>query len=270
MAPPQLPQELIDRIIDHFDGTARLVEDRDSNKRTLASLSMVARAWRKRSQKHLFSVIRMPYSMMMKATETDLDELGPVFSLTRRLNIDLCWGILDQVEPVMVACLRRFRNLESLSLTYWYSKWLRTEQLSTCFRHFGETVIDLRLEGKASSRSLIYLTSMFPQLRVLQISIDPARVGETRGIMSKEELPVLGNFQRYLFLSWLSEQHNDFLISLSSTSPKFNKICIDSCETGDGVGKLLESCAATLESLDIYIDEDLLGGGFSGFWSQSL
>lgn len=154
MAPPPLPQELIDKIVDQFSGTARSVENRDSNKRTLASLS-------------LFSVIHFQISSSMDLTETDLNELGPVFSLARALNIDECWEIFSHSDPVTIAFLRRFCNLESLFLTNWYSRWLSTEQLSTCFRHFGKTVADLRLEGKASSESLIYLTSIFPLLRVL-------------------------------------------------------------------------------------------------------
>ena len=61
--PPTLSQELIDEIINQCS----------SDKRTLTSLSMVARAWRERSQKHLFSVIDVRISSSMDITEADLD-----------------------------------------------------------------------------------------------------------------------------------------------------------------------------------------------------
>jgi hypothetical protein len=154
MAPPPLPQELIDKIIDQFS----------SNKSMLASLSMVSRAWRGRSQKYLFSVINFRMPSLMGVIETDLDELGPVFSLTRELNIDVCWVSFRWLDPVTIAFTRRFRNVESLFLTNWYLGLLSSGQLSTRFRHFGETVIEL--EGiRANSKSLIYLIDVPPIAR---------------------------------------------------------------------------------------------------------
>lgn len=99
---------------------------------------------------------------------------------------------------------------------------------------------------------MIHLTSIFPGLRFLGISIITV-CGETRGIASGEELPTAGNFQGYLCLS---EQHEGFLVLLPSTSPRFNAIYIDSCEIGDGVGKLLDSSIPSLGSLEPYIEED--------------
>ena len=262
MTPPSLPQEIIDKIIDQFSETARWnIIDRGPSKRVLASLSLVARAWKERSQKHLFSIIDFRKLPPMNIAEADLDELGPVFSLTRELGIDGRWATLSQLHPTAMALLRCFRNLDTLSLIGWSFRWLSAEQLSTCLGHLGETVIHLKLEGKASSGSLIYLTSMFPRLSVLDISITAVRDEETRGIISREQLPTAGSFQGYLYLWGLSD-HDDFLAFLSSTSPKFDSICIDSCRTGDGVGKLLGSSAASLESLELYIDEDDPGGEY--------
>ena len=252
MAPPPLPQELIDKIIDQFSETVRSGGRRSSNKRALASLSMVAKAWRERSQKHLFSVIDFRNLSSTDTTEADLDKFGSVFSLIRDLEIDGYWEILFQFDSVAITSISRFRSLESLSLTGWHFRWLSADQLSTCFSHLGETLIRLKLDGMASSESLIYLTSMFPGLRVLEISI--AAVRDEAGTISKEELPTTGNFQGYLYLWGLSKEHNDFLAFLSSTSPRFEMISIDDCDTGDGMGRLLSSSATSLESLDLYID----------------
>lgn len=252
MASPPLPQELIDKIIDQFSETARSNNNRTSNKHELASLSMVAKAWRERSQKHLFSVINFRELSSTDTTEADLDEFGLVFSLVRDLEIDGSWEVLFQFDSVAIASIRCFRNLESLSLTGWHFRWLSAEQLSTCFSHLGETLVHFKLDGMASSESLIYLTSMFPRLCTLGISI--AAVHNEAGTIAKEELPTTGSFQGYLHLWGLSKEHNDFLAFLSSTSPRFETIRIDDCETGDGVGKLLCSSAASLESLDLYID----------------
>lgn len=256
MTPPTLPQELIDKIIDQFGETGRPNNNRSSNKRVLASLSMVAKSWRERSQKHLFSVIDFREPPSTDTTEADLKEFGPVFSLIRDLEIDACWEIICQFDPVAIASLRCFRNLESLSLTGWHFIWLNPEQLSTCFSHFGETLTHLKLDGTASSRTLIHLTSMLPRLHVLEISI--AAVHNEIGTIAEEELPATGSFQGCLYLWGLSKEHNDFLTFISSTSPKFETISVDNCETGDGVGKLLNSSATSLESLELHVD----GGGF--------
>jgi len=82
-----------------------------------------------------------------------LYELDPVFSLIRDLDIDGHWEYLSRFDPTAIALLRCFRNLETLSLTDWYLRWLSAEQVSTYLGHFGETVIHLKLEGKANSES---------------------------------------------------------------------------------------------------------------------
>ena len=269
MTLPTLPQEIIDEIIDQFGETALSNENRFSNKRVLASLSMVARAWKERSQKHLFSAIDFRKLSSINLTEYGLNELAPVFSLTRDLNIDGCWEALSQYDPAPAAFLRCFRNLEALSLADWYLTGFSPEQLSACFGHFGETVTHLELEGEASSDSLIYLTSMFPRLDVLKITITRVRAEGGRSI-SQEELPTTGSFRGYLHLRALSKGHNNFLAFLSSTSPRFDTIRLIDCNTGDGVGRLLNSSATSLELLELYFDGDDPLGEFSDPLSQFL
>jgi len=99
---------------------------------------------------------------------------------------------------------------------------------------------------------------MFPRLRILEISIAAVHAEETKRI-TREELPTTGNFQGYLHLWGLSEAHNDFIAFLSSTSPRFKTICIDGCETGKEMWKLLNSSAASLESLELSITDGDLG-----------
>ena len=263
MEPLTLPQELIDKIIDQFSKTAGSNENSVLNKRALASLSMVARAWRERSQKRLFSVIDFRNLSSTDIAEADLDEFGPMYSLTRDLNIDGYWEVLFQFDPVAKASLRCFRNLESLSLSGWYFKFLSADQLSASFSHLGETLTQLKLGGVASSESLIHLTLMFPRLRVLEISISGVIRQETRRI-PVDQLPTTRCFQGYLHLCGLSEAHDAFLAFISSTSPRFESICIDDCETGNEMWELLNSSAASLESLQLYIHKDDLRGEFLG------
>ena len=253
MVPPTLPQELIDEIIDQFGETALSNENRFSNKRVLASLSMVARAWKERSQIHLFSTIDFRKLSSINLTESSLNELASVFSLTKDLNIDGSREAFPQYDPAQAALFRYFHNLESLSLTDWDLTGYSPEQLSTCFGHLGETVIQLELAGRASSDSLICLTSMFPRLKGLEIAITSVHT-EGGGTISREKLTTIGSFQGSLNLWGLSEEHENFLAFLSSTSPRFNTICIDYCSIGDGVGMLLNSSAASLESLELCED----------------
>ena len=268
MTPPSLPQEIIDNIIDEFEPVRR-EKDRTPNKRTLASLSIVARAWRGRSQQHLFSVIDFkPFAV--DVTEADLDELGPVFSLTRDLEISGRWQAFSRFDFVTTAFLRCFRNLETLSLTEWDSWRHTTDQFSTCFGHFGETVTDLKLGGDASSESLIFLTSMFPRLDALWVLTDFYWGEEPTEIIPKEEFPTTGSFQGYLYLSGLSEHHNNFLAFLASTSPRFDTICTYNCEPGDGVENLLNSSATTLESLNFNLDMDYPGSESPDIFNQLL
>lgn len=260
MTSPPLPQELIDKIIDQFGDTDRLSSSRTRNKNDLASLSMVSKAWKERSQKHLFSVFDLQKLSSAYITEAQLDGLELVFSLTKDLEIDGLWEVHSQFDPMAISSLRCFRNLETLSLSGWHFQWAGPKQLSTCFGHLGETLIHLKLDGTANSDLLIYLTSMFPRLYVLEISI-PGLRDEARRI-STEDLPTTGSFQGYLHLWGLSKTHNDFLAFLSSTSPRFDSICADNCDAGDGLGKLLNSTAASLESLELYIEEDRPQGEF--------
>ena len=267
MAPPPLPQEIIDKIIDQFSETARRAESRASNKRALVPLSMVARAWRERSQKHLFSVMKFRVPLPLDITEADLDELGPVFSLTGDLNIDGHFRTLSQFNPAIIAFLRCFRNLKSLSFSNWRLRQLDPRLVSTCLSHLGETVVHLRLEGGVSTGSLIYLASTFPRLRVLKIFITTDCDEEPGDIVSEEELPIVGCFQGCLSLFGLTEQHNAFLLFLSSTSPKFDKIYIHTCSVGDGLGKLLDSSAPSLESLELHAEGNNPEGELTDSWS---
>ena len=262
MALPTLPQELIDKIIDQFGGTARSDNDHTPNKRMLATLSTVAKAWKERSQKHLFSVIDFRGYPTTQIVESDFGELNLVFSLTKDLEIDGNWEVYSQFDRLAMLSLRCFRNLETLTLSGWYFKWHNAKQLKNCFGHLGETLIHLKVEGTASSEALIYLTSMLPRLIVLEISIT-AVSGVVRTI-SREELPTTGSFQGYLHLWGLSEAHNDFLIFISSTSPRFATICIDDCDTGGGTGELVKSSAASLESLELYVDSGNVAGELPG------
>jgi len=262
MSPPTLPQELIDKIIDQFGGTARSDNDHTPNKHVLATLSTVAKAWTERSQKHLFSVIDFRGYPTTQIVESDFGELNLVFSLTKDLEIDGNWEVYSQFDHSAMFTLRCFRNLETLTLSGWYFKWHSAKQLKMCFGHLGETLIHLKVEGTANSEALIHLTSMLPRLIVLEISI--TAVGGGAGAISKEELPTTGSFQGYLHLWGLSEAHNDFLTFISSTSPRFSTICVDDCDTGGGTGKLVKSSAASLESLELYLDSDDMGGEFLG------
>jgi hypothetical protein len=258
MTPPTLPREIIDEIIDQFGETDMSNENRPYNRHVLATLSMVARAWKERSQKHLFSTINLRKLSSMNLTESDLNELAPVLSLTKDLIIDGCWEAPSQYDPTPTAFLRRFRNLESLFLANLFLTRFSSEQLSACFSHFGETVTHLELKGEANSDALIYLTSMFPRLAVLYISITRVRTGGGRS--TSRELPTTGSFQGYLYIYNLSEEHNNFLSFLSSTSPRFDTIRVAEIDLGDGVGKLLNSSATSLESLELILDEsDPLG-----------
>jgi hypothetical protein len=106
--------------------------------------------------------------------------------------------------PVVATLLRYFRNLESLFLNGWYLTRRNPEQLSAYFCHFGETVTYLKLEGEASSDSLIYLASMFPRLSALEIGITRV-LPEWTGTISRKELPTTGSFQGCLYLWGLSK-----------------------------------------------------------------
>jgi len=204
----------------------------------------------------------------MDITDADLADLRQVLCFTRDLEINGrgLQETLSRLDPVTVKLLRCFEKLDRLSLTEWDSERLGAQQLSTCFRHFGNTVIDLTVEGGMNAESLIFLTSMFPRLHGLQITVIEE---ETTGIISKEELPETGCFQGSLYLSGLPD-HHDFLVFLASSSPKFNTICVDKCELGDGVGELLDSSAATLESLSLQIDGDDPWGEFPDIWNRIL
>jgi len=205
----------------------------------------------------------------MDITEADLANLRQVLCFTRDLEINGrgLQETLSRLDPVTIKLLRCFKQLESLSLTAWDSGEFGAEQLFACFRHFCKTVIDLAVEGEMNAESLIFLTSMFPRLHGLQITVFDEETAAW--IISQGDLPAMGRFQGSLYLSGLHD-HHDFLVFLASTSLKFRTIYIHNCDSGDEVGELPDSSAATLESLSLQFGEDDPWGESPDIWNRIL
>ena len=256
---PQLPQELLDLIIDAFhtsNGTA-----------PLKSLSLVSRAWRPRSQSNLFRKLILDCYLMkqirsvtseandtQEITEAVSQTLIPtVFSYVRKLHVIVLHVISPQDDGDYLETLRLFNNVTSLRILDWDFREFDTHHVSHFLGHFGSTVRTLKLhECQLDSEVLIFLTSMFPDLNDLEIDPRyPCNVA-TYLIQNTDRPSKDVGFQGNLTFRFLSAQHEGFISFVNEHSSDVRSISAELCVNKGEMQRLFECQGSKLTSVGIH------------------
>ena len=188
LGPSELPQEIIDEVIDLFS----------ADKRTLITCSLVSRVWAYRTRKHLFPTLTLTdktlptwHSTVMRPTPNEGSGKRPVprttcppspsyppsFLSSNVTSLKLAptsnsQDTSDDFEQALVRAsthLSAFVNLNSLtlykiSLTAFWDLSLRA-----CFGAFGETVCELKLLKCLLEEEVLTLLQLFTHLEALEL-----------------------------------------------------------------------------------------------------
>ena len=259
---PQLPQELLDLIIDAFytsNGTT-----------PLKSLSLVSRAWRPRSQSNLFLKFILDCHLMKKilpATCNDtletMESVSPtkiptVFSYVRKLRVTVPDAISPENDGDYLKALQLFNNVTSLRILYWNFQEFDADHLTDFLGHFGATVRTLKLRDcQHDSEVLIFLASLFPNLN--DFEIDPHPCNAVTYLIRNTDRPSKDvRFQGNLTFRSLTVQHEGFLSFVNKHSLDVRSISTELCVNKGEMQRLFECQGSKLLSVGIH---SLLGPG---------
>ena len=172
--PVQLPQEMVDSII---DSVSRL--GKPKSKLYLRTCSLVARSWVHRAQHHLFRsiVLHSPgghrhstASLWKRNFGTTLD--GPVLHVAHLTLEHIGSNDFRDLAP----CLSTFRNLTHLSLHCWDSSNLNPRVILACFSSFASSLRSFTIWCATPKHShgldlstFIALVNLFPHLERLSL-----------------------------------------------------------------------------------------------------
>lgn len=243
-----LPQELLELIIDiySFNGTA-----------PLKMLSLVSRAWRLRSQSHIFREFFLNHSIMKKIyseTPKPTNAIAPqgqfpvVFSYVQNLTIDA--QTIASPHEVCLGILQFFSGVVSLKIKNWDFCNFGRNHITNCFSHIHETVGTLELHGcYVNSEVLISLTSEFCVINSLRV-LPPYFAHKTYKIQSMDK-PQPVKFQGDLFLAEFGAHHEDFLTFVDKNSLGVCSIHVPFCKNKGVLQKLFEDRGDQLLSVGI-------------------
>lgn len=150
-----LPQEIIDEIIGDLPTSS------------LRSSSLVARRWRKRSQRRAFSTIRFSTESIVNSWHTDIQsDPGGISSYVQFAGFTQIDGWKD--PALLGSVLRKFNSLKALDIS---DSGIQDEMLERISRgDLGRNITALHLRSlRCSLLTMISITLAFPDLRDLII-----------------------------------------------------------------------------------------------------
>jgi hypothetical protein len=183
--PPPIPQEVLDEIIDTiaesllvyiFEGHICSCDD------VLRDCSLVAKAWTRRSQKHLFASVSLMPENINSWCKMNAQNSGSLTRHVRRLVVEQRdRRDTPKFEPGTIEVARpylNFPNLEVLTLSWWDN--LGTFSLPPTFGRYSiPSLRSLTIIGPTSNENdLLELVALFPS--VDELVIDRAHVTDER------------------------------------------------------------------------------------------
>lgn len=255
MAAPELPQEIINKIIDeHAEDT-----------KSLRSCSLVVTRWNDRSRHHLFANLNI--------TQDSLPQLQSLKQIKDHVR-SLC---LIQDEEIWIT----WRNLEEISNFFprAESLTLRSTQKLTLLEvcqpagfsnHFSRNLSSLTIEGSMSSDSFCLFIRLFPRLDNLELY----GLCTTWKTLESSQISAIQKptFRGTLTLYNLGCQYHpvtrpivDHLLPMT-----FKDLRLDCCwfDTPESLEALLSKCQDTLKAIEVssiqFIRESRLHSPFTG------
>ena len=182
-SPCEIPQEIIDKIIDLCS----------ADKKTLKACSLISRAWVDRTRKHLFSRLRLTdetlitWCEVIAAATSDIEpplpratrppassSYAPSWPSSYVKSLELVPArhpVSRNIETALQANthLSAFINLETLSLSAVSLESFQEASLGTCFGSLATTVRKLVLSRCSLGGNILAFLKVFTQLKSLQL-----------------------------------------------------------------------------------------------------
>ena len=253
--PPQLAQEIVDEIIDVFSACG--------DRAMIVPLTTVARAWRPRSQRHLFHNITLWISKQTsdKALRNIRTcSLDVVFSYVRVLRVRQPNSVGQLRASAWL--LRLFTGVTELELRGWNFLPLTVNRVVRSLGHFGPTVRRLRIvEVTSGAKMLMHLVSLFPLADDIEVRLDPLSSDVNLGSAPSEDRPVARKFQGTFLMDRILGRHLEFLDFINTCPPSFHTLTIDYCGNYEQISSLINDCGDSLKTFQ-YSSADALGKRF--------
>jgi len=237
----QLPQELVDEVIDNLN-----------NPHDLRACSLVSSKWLEGSRRKLFASVSLNtwnFDQWQRNITPGPDGISAyVRSLALRqarsiisLEPETLMGIMDH--------LTSFQRLKALLLQdVNFDFFFDGLSLTQCFGHFGVSVKSLHLHGVRTDMStMLFFISLFPNLDHLTISSPILSIREREA--RKEALPLRGTLQ----LIGLGATSSTLLEGLLLIPLHLEGLSVTHSKIADSMvlNRFIEACAPTLKKIEL-------------------
>jgi hypothetical protein len=240
-----LPQELIDRIIDElaqFGSTC-----------TLRACCLVQKRWVERSRRHLFKEISL-YAMDHFGSWIKLTPLGPdgpyhhVHSLTYRQGPAVLGP--KQLLDLYPGHFTSFTRLETLQIFNLSLRRFTSTSMKKAFEPVGRCMRTLVVKDVVLTlNSLLMFLVHFPRLETLHLGDNLTMVPE-----KQKEPPNLPSFTGELVLASMGSVHRPFVLELSKLPLRYSELDVEfrwTSEILNAISHLILTCSPTLEKLTL-------------------
>ena len=239
----QLPQELVEDIVDRLSGDRPMLE----------TCSLVATTWLPRSRHHLFNGVSLNSKTVKKWCSAIRPGPDGPSNLIHTLSLYqapghrwLGTGSLDVISNHFSS----FRRVEDLSITWLDLGDFEPGSLTRHFVHFGSSLRSLRLSYLCADFSaLITFLQFFPNLQNILIHTPDLRDDGPPLRISRMDPP----FHGFLNLLSFDSASSPFLSHLAGLDLRFSSISAYDCNfsTGLPLTRLLETSSSSLRSLEL-------------------
>ena len=238
----QLPQELIEGIIDYLSDDCQ----------TLETCSLVATTWLARSRRHLFSRISLNPTTVKKWCSAIRAGPDGIPRLVRTLTLHQAQGhrwlgteFLDTISDHFSS----FQYIENLTITWLNLGDFDPGSFTRHFGHYGSSVRSLHLSYLSGDYSaFMAFLQLFPYLEDLLIHTPELYDDNPTPRISRTAPPIHG------FLNLLSFDFSSspFVSHLAGLDLRFSSISIFDCNFSSGfpLNNLLGASSSTLRSLE--------------------
>ena len=241
-SPRQIPQELVDEVIDNID-----------NPHDLRACSLVSSRWVERSRRRLFdSVALNTWNFNMWRRNIPPGSNG-ISAYVRSLTLRQARSIVSLEPEILVDImdhLASFQRLKVLLLQdVTFDDLFDGRSLTHCFGHFGVSVRSLHLHGMRTNVStLLFFISLFPNLDCLAVRSPHIYTrGETE--VPKGALSLRGTLR----LSGLGATASILLQGILLIPLQLVELSVTHSKIPDSrvLNRLIEACAPTLKKVEL-------------------
>ena len=242
---PDLPQELVDKVIDE-------VSQCDST-HTLRACCLVQKRWVERSRRHLFKEVNL-YSMEHFGGWIKVIPLAPdgpyrhVRNLTYRQGINVLGP--KQLLDLHPGHFTSFTRLESLHIFGLSLRRFTLTSMNKAFGPVGRLIRTLAVKNVVLTlNSLLMFLVHFPRLETLYLGDNLTTVPE-----KKKQPPNLPKLTGELVLVSMGSVHRPFVLELSKLPLRYSELDIQfrwTSEILNAIAHLILTCSPTLDKLTL-------------------